>query len=430
MIKRFFAALLISVVLVSFKSERSCILNEMEADSINTPNRIEVRLSGINDHDQEIQSYITSNSHLFFPKGTYVINNFITISNVTNLKISGEPGTVFTSNQNKIITISGEINNLEIEGITFKSTKVSAVDDAEGLVFIANYGDDDIMDGLKIHNCRFSIPNSQANGIKLVSEGTNSSAKNISITYNKFENIGRMAIEFQNHNTLLAPRFSEFDISYNYFYNVGTIQLGPAPACVSVSGHSLNGKINYNKFYDMHMESSKYIYYGIENAGTIGLETVGNYMQSSTYGFTGLLASGSLKKSWMIKDNVFELSGGKTADKNKIRGMELCNLDDFIVTGNTISTDGMAIMLVNCTSGRITNNKIKVKSGNAIYLRAGCTKNVITRNDIDASLGTDNGVVLFDGSETSHNVVSLNNLLKTGRRPGSYVNVNGANNNK
>ena len=426
MIERIFAGLFIALALISVKSVGSPTLKRIETDSTT----IEVRLNGIIENDKEIQSYLTSNTHLFFPKGIYVLNNFISISNVSNLKISGEPGTVFTSDQNKIITISGEINNLEIEGITFKSTKVSAVDDAEGLIFIANYGDEDIMDGLRIRNCRFSIPNSQANGIKLVSEGTNSRAKNISITYNKFENIGRMAIEFQNHHDKIAPRFSDFDISHNYFYNVGTIQLGPAPACVSVSGHSLNGKINYNKFYDMHMESSKYIYYGIENAGTIGLESIGNYMQSSTYGFTGLLASGPLKKSWVIKDNVFELSANKAADKNKIRGMELCNLDDYLVTGNTITTDGMAIMLVNCTSGKIIDNKIKVKSGNAIYLRAGCTKNVITRNDIDASLGTDNGVILFDGAETSHNVVSLNRLLKTGRRPGSYVNVNGAYNNK
>ncbi|EOR95978.1 hypothetical protein ADIARSV_0868 [Arcticibacter svalbardensis MN12-7] len=383
---------------------------------------------GKSDQQSKIQALIGSNKTLFFPKGTYLISKSLDIKNITNLKIYGEAGTIFVSPTNKIITLLGNAYNIEISSITFKSTRVSTVNDAEGLIFIAAFGANDLMDGININKCTFTNPESQGNGIKLVSEGTNSMVKYISVANNRFESIGRMAIEFQNHANQNVARFKDFYIHDNYFFDIGTIQSGPAPSCVSVSGYSTNGQINNNEFYNMRMKSSPFIYYGIENAGTIGLETNNNYFHSDNYGFTGILGSAGTKSNWTISNNVFELTGS-TSDKNKIRGIEINDAINFTITNNKITTDGMAMMLVNCRSGKISGNTGKVKVGNAFYARAGSIKNTITKNTFNTSLGPDNGVVLFDGSATNGNSASANTLIGTGNKVGKYVNVNGAYNN-
>ena len=396
--------------------------------SISNVKNLGINSDGNTDQQSRIQALIGSNKTLFFPKGTYLISRSLDIKNITNLKISGEAGTVFVSPTNKIITLLGNAHNIEITGIKFKSTRVSNVNDAEGLIFIAAFGANDLMDGIFINNCTFTNPQSQGNGIKLVSEGSRSMVKYISVDNNRFESIGRMAIEFQNHSNQDVARFKDFYIHHNYFFDIGTIQSGPAPSCVSVSGYSTNGQINNNEFYNMRMKDSPFIYYGIENAGTIGLETNNNYFHSDTYGFTGILGSAKTKSNWTISNNVFELTGS-TKDKNKIRGMEINDATNITITNNKITTDGMAMMLVNCRSANITGNTGKVKVGNAFYARAGSIKNTITRNTFNTSLGPDNGTVLFDGSSTNSNKASSNTLIGTGNKVGKYVNVNGAYNN-
>ena len=387
-----------------------------------------------------IQGQIGSNKTLFFPKGTYKIDKFINIANVSNLKIIGEEGTIFTSGLNKIFHVSGRISNLEIARIKFVSTRKSDNQDPEGLIFIGNFGENDVMQNINIHDCAFTNPNSHSNGIKLVSEGRNSVVQNISITNNKFESLGRMGVEFQNHNESLAKaRFRDYTISNNYFYDIGTIQLHGAPVCISVSGYAVNGKINNNRILDMRMKSASRIYYGIENAGTVNLETIGNHMKSTTYGFTGILGSnpsdelvrrtGQPKMSnWIIKDNIIELTGSNP-DKNKIRGMELSYVDGFTISNNKIETDSYAIRLISCKNGKITNNNIKVKGPYAFYAEGGSTRNELSYNTFDCSQGPDHGgVVVFSGGSTSGNNAFFNKLFKTNHQAGKYMNIGGASN--
>ncbi|PWG78796.1 hypothetical protein DDR33_20440 [Pararcticibacter amylolyticus] len=383
--------------------------------------------NGLSDESQKIQSLIASNKKLFFPKGTYRISKPITLSKVNNLQILGEEGTVFTTDQNKMFVVSGSIKTLDIQRISFISTKNSTAEDAEGLIFIANYGASDVMDGININQCTFSIPNSKVNAIKMVSEGANSLVKNVNITYNKFLSIGRMGVEFQNHNSSpKIARFRDYTINNNYFNDIGTVQTGSAPSCISVSGYSLNGKINYNKIYDMRMNTTSSVYYGIENAGTDGLETVGNEMYSTTYGFTGILGSSTYAKAkWIIKDNIINLTG--SSSNTKIRGLELNNIEGVVVANNKIQVDGYGMKLDNCKKGKITGNNVVVtKAGNVLYLQSGSATNEISSNTLDASRGLDHGVVIFNGSATSGNNAFQNTLIKPGNKKGDYVNLNGA----
>lgn len=392
------------------------------------------------DQTRAIASLIQTGKKLFFPKGTYIIDGVLQISNVNNVMLSGESGTIFkTTKNNKILQISGNVTNLEIKGISFISSRESNYHDTEGLIFVSNYGNQDVIDRLSITNCSFTNPKTHSNAIKLISEGENSMVKNISITNNKFESIGRMGVEFQNHRkSPVRARFKDYTISNNSFHDVGTIQNWPAPSAISVSGYGLNGKINSNKITEMRMHTSKMIYYGIENAGTVGLETIGNYMKSTTHGFTGILGSSPseaeskatgqpMKSNWIIKNNTFELSG--SSHKDKIRGMELSYADGYTISSNRIHVDGMAIMFIGSKNGKITGNDIKSGGNNVLYFKDNSSDNTISHNTIDGSRGEDHGLVMFYGANVRNNRMFDNKLVSIGGRIGSFVNLGGASGN-
>jgi len=412
-----------------------------ELAALNVKKKFNVHPSTTSNQTKAISQLIQNNKKLFFPKGTYVIDDVLQISNVNNVMLSGETGTIFkTTRNNKIIQISGNVNNLEIRGISFESTRESNHHDTEGLIFVANYGAQDVIDGLTIRGCTFTNPKTHSNAIKLISEGANSIVRNISITNNKFESVGRMGVEFQNHRkSPVKARFRDYTISNNTFHDIGTIQAWPAPSSISVSGYGLNGKINNNKITEMRMHTSAYIYYGIENAGTVGLETIGNYMKSSTYGFTGILGSSPseeesratgqpMKSNWVIKDNIFELSG-RHPDKNKIRGMELTHVHGYTVSNNKIHVDGMAIMFIGSKNGNISKNNIRSGGNNVLYFKDNSSGNTVTQNVIDGSIGEDHGLIMFYGSNVRNNRVFDNKMISVGGRIGSFLNLGGAFNN-
>ncbi len=384
--------------------------------------------SGQANAENIIQGKIVSNKELFFPKGVYNISKTINISNVQNLKIRGEEGTIFqTSNLNKIFLISGNISSLSIQGVSFKSTKSSTVHDPEGLIFIANYGDN-TMAGITIQDCQFSNPATHCNGIKMVSEGNNAMVRNLYIRNNKFQSIGRMGIEFQNHNTSpVRVRYQDYEITGNTFNDIGTIQNGPAPCCVSVSGYSLNGKINQNTFNEMRMNTASHIYYGIENAGTIGLETNNNTFNASTYGFTGILGSNPtreaaaktgqpLKKDWVIKGNVMNLKG--RSDNSKIRGIEIADCEGVEITNNKITSDGYALRFIYSRNAKVYGNTFTtLKANNVVYFHNNSSNNQFYNNTITGNVKDNAAVVFF---QSSGNNVYGNTLVAPGNVKGSY----------
>ena len=387
-----------------------------------------------------IQSLIASNVVLHCHGGVYHIDNNIQIQDVENFQISGDVGTVFTSSQNKIIELSGTLKDVVLSGIKFSSTKKSTLNDTEGLVLIANYGVHDTMDNIVIEKCRFTNQNTQANGIKVISEGARSMINHLSIVDNVFAHIGRMGIELQNH--LYEPvrvRYKNYVIAHNLFYDVGTIQTGPAPSCISVSGYALYGEISNNEIRDMHMSTSTNVYYGIENAGTVGLLIKGNYIHTIGYGFTGILGSGPsiaeslsrgqpLKSNWIIDHNTISLKGS-VPDKTKIRGMDISYSNNYNINNNIILTDGIGIKLTDCLRGEIVNNKVLVNNGNALYLQGICYGNLIYHNQLDCKQTLGQGVVMFKGIQTRNNKAFDNEIPKIDNHPKWYVNFEGARDN-
>jgi hypothetical protein len=401
---------------------------------------IDITSASFSHNPSLIQFLIASNVVLHCHDGVYHIDNNIQIHDVANFQMIGDVGTVFTSSQNKIIELSGTLKNVVLSGIKFSSTKKSTLNDTEGLVLIANYGARDTMDNIVIEKCRFTNQNTQANGIKVISEGAWSMINHLSIVDNVFAHIGRMGIELQNH--LYEPvclRYKNYVIAHNLFYDVGTIQTGPAPSCISVSGYALNGEISNNEIRDMHMSISKNVYYGIENAGTVGLLIKGNYIHTIGYGFTGILGSGPsraeslsrgqpLKSNWIIERNIISLKGS-VPDKTKIRGMDISCTNDYNINNNIIITDGIGIKLTDCLRGEIVNNNVSVKNGNALYLQGICYGNRIYHNQLNCEQTLRQGVVMFKGIQTRNNKAFDNKIPKIDSHPKWYVNFEGASDN-
>lgn len=394
---------------------------------------------GVTDYTSALAAAISSNTVLFLPKGVYVVNN-LTINGVSGLCIYGEEGTVLTTSGNKILAVTGNIENLEIYKIKFQSTRVQSTQDTEGLIFVSIYNSNIVMDGICIHHCEFTNRETNCNAVKIISEGSNSLIKNVVIERNRFIGIGRMGVETQNHLNDAIARITNLDISNNFFNDIGTIQNSSvAVAAVSISGYSLDCKVNFNHIEEMRMDTTTHVYYGIENAGCIGMEVIGNLFRSSVYGFIGILASGPgetdiaagnpRKHSMIISNNIFGLDG-PPGNLNRIRGMELNNLNNSIISENTIVTRGYAARIYNCSFNKIANNICISKADNVLFLTQNSKENEIYQNVLNNSgFGSNNIQIQFNGNGTSGNIVYLNRYVQFTGLGGGAGDSDGASNN-
>lgn len=112
------------------------------ASDLNIINAVDSGLdnTGSANNTSLLQSLIGSNKTIFFPRGTYLFNTSVNISTVSNLKLMGEAGTIFTSPQDTIIRLSGSLESIEMTHISFTSTHTSTTDNPDGLVLIEDYG--------------------------------------------------------------------------------------------------------------------------------------------------------------------------------------------------------------------------------------------------------------------------------------------------
>lgn len=377
------------------------------------------------DQRSKIQALIASNKTLFFPRGVYNFTDFVKISNVFNLKIIGETGTIFTTSINKILLFSGNLSNIEVSGIKFVSTKNNAIEDPEGLLSIYEYGTGSL-DGMNIHHCEFTNPNTQANAIKMVWETSNGAlAMNIRVADCNFYQIGRMATEFQDHKNDGIFRIRGVKIMNNVGYLLGKYQYGEL---VSLTGGVKEAQICNNIITDVmgtSGSSGNMQRWAIELAGTKTI-CFGNIIKSKDYFMQGILNSGSDN---MIIDNIIDINGG--TDKTVVRGIYLYNkCSNVLVKNNHVRSEGYSLLVDNVYSCSIMDNMFISGDNNVVYLRNGATKNVITNNLFSQIFSaSDNGTVIFDGTATTDNYTYLNRLVKPNGSNGSYINVNNASNN-
>lgn len=193
---------------------------------------------------------IQSNRTIFVPAGTYQFGANTLFIQGSNIKIHGTGQTsLLTTSVLPNNTVSGMIqigncSNLIFEDLGFSSTSVYGsqnVDNYYGLLWSQNRNLSQII----FQRCYFTAPTANTNAIKIINESSQI-ADNIECIDCIFQDLGRMGVEFQNHNdgTLLA-RYRGFKSDRCVYKNIGLIANGMA---VSLSGIGENCIISNNTF--------------------------------------------------------------------------------------------------------------------------------------------------------------------------------------
>jgi len=352
-----------------------------------------------NDYSSILSAINRSNAVVTFPSGTYLINSTLVLNSVSNLRITGNSGATIEgggtpTNLHQLILLTGTCTNVEIDGIDFTSLATDSTSvDSYGLLT-----DTGSFTSLYIHNCSFSSPHCQTNGIKIICQNANTGS-DINIQNCSFTNVGRMGVEFQNQTDTTA-RINNAQVSKNYFNNLGLqSQFGMA---VSMSGAGYGAVIEGNIVVDP-------LDVGIESAGwrdvTISNNTIRSQRARDT-SYTGISVSNS----------------GVTPPATPLRTSIIGNTID--ITGNT----NFAIQVTNLSQGTIAGNVTRSGgTGIGLFESYDC---VITGNSIiggaSTTLGHGSGL-LFTGS--SNNTAS-GNLMDITQNPTYaicvYYNANGS----
>lgn len=193
---------------------------------------------------------IQSNRTIFVPAGTYQFGANILFIQGSNIKIHG-------TGQSSLITTSvlpnsstggmiqlGNCTNVVFEDIGFSSTAVygsRTVDNFYGLV----WAQDRSLQQILFQRCYFTAPTANTNGIKIINQSTQI-AENIECIDCVFQNLGRMGVEFQNHNDAVPlARYREFKSDRCLYKSIGLIANGMG---ISLSGIGENCIISNNIF--------------------------------------------------------------------------------------------------------------------------------------------------------------------------------------
>lgn len=211
--------------------------------------------------------------------------------NLDNKVITGKP---FTSATIKRLIQATSANNCFFFKTGFESSVVNADEDTSGLFYAYNVG----IEKLRFIDTSFTVPNANINAIKIINESSDIT-DGVTIDNCDFENIGRMGVEFQNHNDATPlERYKNVKVLNSRFKNIGTQQYG---MCTSFSGIGSDITV-------ANCEFSGHIGPAVESVGVNGVTVKSNTEKAPGAG--GHLLSftdggaGRVNKNVVISDNV------------------------------------------------------------------------------------------------------------------------------
>lgn len=110
-------------------------------------------------------------------------------------------GTLTSSANAHTVVDLPDLAGVVFDGVKFETTAVAATDQVYGVV---NSNDQAITDTV-FHRCEFSAPSAFTNGFKAINEATNT-INGLVFDSCKVDDVGRLGIEFQNHNADTVKR--------------------------------------------------------------------------------------------------------------------------------------------------------------------------------------------------------------------------------
>lgn len=322
---------------------------------------------GVTDDSASIAAAIASGTNVYFPAGNYRISTSLQITK-QNARLYGDGNASRIFSDTLVTPVKlVSITNLVFEDLFFETTATGAS------VYGVVYSDGDTLSNVTFSRCKFSAQLANTNGFKAINEGANI-ADRIAFVGCEFLNIGRMGIEFQNHNNLdTVYRYKRVTIDRCYFKNIGLLETHGMG--VSLSGYGEQCYVTNN---------------GFDNCWTIGIEGVG--VKDSV--FDGNTFSGFSTRSYQP----FSFSGsrpmpGLSIRNNKVDGSNagrwnLYNVSNCVVSGNLLRSGYFFIR--DTSDALFKDNFIYQKASDpySIYLEGVCARNRFTANYLDGSLST------------------------------------------
>lgn len=372
---------------------------------------------GIADDSDSIQARIANNTVLYFPIGTYMLKDYLTIANKSNVKLKGEKGTVILINEETGLTnnyrginITGNCYNIEVTGIKFRNT-VTDADTLSGAAFIMTGCN--ILDGFDVNNCEFTAPNLDLNAIFMSStKSSGDIQRNIRIENNLIDSIGRIGFELYETsyvNEADSASFRNVKIKNNAINHAGLrgiwgVAISLAGVDVEVSGNSI-----------LEHGANQAIEIGHSYRTIVSNNTV--YTNKSTTAFQAYRSH-----YLVVTDNVFH------TNVNEGYNIQINECYDVVFSGNFVKSAHDALYISNSNNGIVSNNLMIAKSNFGVMLAAGTQNYLVTGNKIDlTNTSSTYGAINIHANtgDTWYNVVE-NNYLTSGQTGGKikqeYIN--------
>lgn len=156
-------------------------------------------------------------STVLLPPGKYPIYRLeLEASMVTYVGSGAEPTELFAADD--VLIELGSVSAVKFDNMSLLATKASLHTNYLGLVTARNK----VIQDLTFTRCQFSAPYRNTNGIKLVADTPDSRISDLKIIDCRFESLGRMGVEFQNHQAG-AVTLKDIWLMGNSFADLGLV---------------------------------------------------------------------------------------------------------------------------------------------------------------------------------------------------------------
>lgn len=334
--------------------------------------------------------------------GRYNIESTLYLSDINGLEVRGDAGSeIYTSQVIKLFTAK---RNSSLKNFTVRGIKFSNYAESSKAFFDLFFFEEVCLENINFINCEFTAPTINSNALKFINQNT-CSTENILISHCYFRDIGRMGVEFQNHNFLDPQiRYRNIKVQESSFINVGKNSYGMG---VSLSGMGADFIAKQNIF-------SGYTHAGIEIVGCSNNEITENHFAGGTGG--GIIMSGRFE---MVNTKIFNNYSSTVDDGNFL----FSNVEGISFRGNHFRTKGY-FKFRNAQEVQFMEGNLESSGNYCVYLE-NCKNFLFINSSLDNSLSLNNfSVIRTFGDSFAINLSS--SVLKKGLGGVYYDGIFGA----
>lgn len=327
-----------------------------------------------------------------FDAGEYLVTNWsFSNSNVVIQGSSNGETVLANATTGRVLTFSGSVSNVTFKNITFKSNFVSAAENLFGLV-TANGAS---LLNIRFENCRFAAPSQNINAVKLIAEGA-ARASGVYFDRCQFKDIGRMAVEIQNHTADTVVRYDNIHVRNCLIQNTGlngTFGMG-----VSLSGYGSGCSVKNTKF---------------ANTLTVGIEGVG--VSNSEFHYNEFTEQ-SRASNPLSFSNTRPMTGNSFVgnfSSSTINGsLVINNNSNAVFCHNRFGVSG-SFTLNNSSNNDFRDCVFNTAGNYSVFITGTSNNNSFIHCNLNNVASTANfAVVRFDGASTVRNVFESCNLTR------------------